>query len=980
MRAARAGIALVAALALVASGCRGGDDDLRRVPPVGCLPDGVTNLQLTADPQLVRIPNEGAAAVSVAVAPRGETAAEIPAGPEERYWFDLGGDGEFEGMFAGRAATFEVTAAVRYPLQVTGALCAGGIVAGRTQIQGFRSLPPIVTLSWTPREPFWLQVGAQLTFDVYALDPDGAGPLDVWWHWGDGEAGLQENWDFGGGNLLAQHQFLTRGIREFELRVTDVAGDTTVISRPLLISSLAEPLLELAPGKRLSAAQVMARDATDPAAGALIVAGLDAAGVAVYAPVTDAPRVSTLDRTTLWESYNARPVDMAALPSRRMVVVAADDFGIFTLDVTDPTNIRSVRPAGAGPGPLIPALPAGSDMRVAVQRVWSCSDETWLLAHNALDGIYLWTLTGEPELAAARALEVHEAGVIANPWTGRLRLVAGQPAGAAIPAGRVRGLACAAERYVGVLDDLELTIWDLAPLLADGSAPVPLAVPLPTVAPGLDASGSGLAAVELAAEPGRIRWTATLGPHGLAEWTSDHGPAGISDITLTRRYWHVLKRLRGDDVWDSFTDLWRRDDTILVGDDSYGLWNAVVRLDFGQWSTADAQARWYPWRNDKCAPGSITNGTDDLKFVTHCVAIDAPRRFVGEAHDQVWGTVPEGWLTRFHRFDVTDITARSGWLLPESWQATALVTDAIWVFPGARAAVYAATEPNLGVTAGPVNEIALPIGPNDVVAGPPGTTAMLLVNDLDMAWASAGSAGPVIEAVATVNGLSAAALRPTGLGTGWVGLMRADSTRVDIWRLHGGALYDIHATSMRPGYRDIVACPDEFYAGRPDGDAWAIDRFKPIVGTLAHSVQSFAWGQLEGPQPTAWVCDAVALWTVVDLPDESRVRVDAWPLGVSTGTALATLYVPYQPNDPPSSLRLGRAGSLLGVHIGGRLSGIHVFDMANLAAPDYVAADLGPSIAGLQRIQMLAEPGGGMRYGGVWEGPKGTTLIVRRVR
>jgi hypothetical protein len=294
--------------------------------------------------------------------------------------------------------------------------------------------------------------------------------------------------------------------------------------------------------------------------------------------------------------------------------------------------------------------------------------------------------------------------------------------------------------------------------------------------------------------------------------------------------------------------------------------------------------------------------------------------------------------------------------------------------------VYAATEPSFAVAAGPVTELALPIGPNDVVPGPPGSAAMLLTNDLDMAWATAGASGPNIEAVATVNGLAAAALIPTGAGTGWVGLMRADSTRVDVWRLQGGALYDINATSIRPGYRDITACPNEFYAGRPDGDGWAIDRFKPIVGTLAHSVQSFPWGRLEGPQPTAWVCDATALWTVVNLPEESRVRVDAWPLGVSTGTALATLYVPYQPNDPPSSLRLGRAGSLLGVHIGGRLSGIHVFDMANLAAPDYVAADLGPSIAGLQRIQMLAEPGGGMRYGGVWEGPKGTTLIVRRVR
>lgn len=981
MRAARAGLAVLAAVALAVAGCRGDKDDRPTPPPVGCLPDGVINLELRADPQLVRIPNDGPAAVSVTVAPRGETPAEVPLVGEERYWYDLGGDGEFEGMFAGRAATFEVTAAVRYPLQVTGVLCAGGIAAGRTQIQGFRSLPPIVTVSWSPREPFWLQVGSQLTLDVYAIDPDGAGPLDVWWHWGDGETGLQERWDFGGGNLLAQHQYLTRGIREFELRVTDVAGDTTVILRPLLISGIAEPLLELAPGRRLSAAQVLARDVSDPTAGALIVAGLDGAGVGTYLPVTDAPRVSAAGRAVLMIDSSARPFDLAALPARRLVAVAADDWGLFMLDVTNAAHPRSVRPAGGGPGPLIPPLPAGGGVRIGIQRVWACNDESWLLAHNAGDGIYLWTLAGEAELAAARSLAVDAPGAIANPWLGRPRLVGGLPAGPSLTtSGKVRGLACAADRYVGVLDDLTLTIHDLAPLLADGSPPAITVIPLPTVAPGLDPAGTGLAAGVPAVEPGVIRWTATLGPHGLAEWSTPHGPAGISSTTLSRRYWHVLERLSGPDTYDSFTDVWRRDDTLFVGDDSYGLWNAAVRLDFAQWSTTAAMTRWYPWSNNKCDPARIKNGPDDLEFVTHCVPLDAPRRFVGVEHGGLWGNVSEGWLTRFHRFEVTDATTRSGWMLPEAWSTMALAPDAVWVFPGETAAVYPATEPSLTPAVGPLREVPLPQGVNDVIAGPPGSTAKLLVNDAAVAWAAAGATGPVVEATAAIGGMAAVAMMPTGAGTGWLGIVGDATARVDVWRLQGGALYDIGATSMRPGYRDIVACPAEFYAIRADGDGWAIDRFKPIVGTLAHSVQSFAWGRLEGPAPTAWVCDATALWTAVDLPGEAKVRVAAWPLGVSSGTALATLEVPYLPNDPPVSLHLGRAGGLLGLHIGGRLSGLHVFDMANLAAPDYVAADLGPAIAGLRRVQMLSDPAGGMRYGGIWDGPQGTTLIVRRVR
>src|SRR5690606_32630896 len=113
-------------------------------------------------------------------------------------------------------------------------------------------------------------------------------------------------------------------------------------------------------------------------------------------------------------------------------------------------------------------------------------------------------LAGEAELAAARAKEVEEPGVIANPWIGHPRVVGGQPAGPSIPGDTVRGVACAAGRYVGVLREASLDLYDVTPLLADGSAAAVMSIALPTTAPGIAPRGTDLTATELAGEPGVI--------------------------------------------------------------------------------------------------------------------------------------------------------------------------------------------------------------------------------------------------------------------------------------------------------------------------------------------------------------------------------------------------------------------------------------------------------------------------------------------
>lgn len=966
--AARAPWLLVAGLVFAACG----DPDEQVFEPFeGCLPEQIEGLDLRAQPPIARLPVTGPVAVTLTVQPVYLGGGTRPPEGAELYAFDFSGEGVFEATSVTRSYPMSLTEPGRFPVQVSATTCAGRLLVGRSMVQAYRSSPPIVTVRFQPADPYAMFLGSSLVAEVSAIDPDGDDVMDVRWQFGSSMGALPGH-DFGAqGAVLLNHTWQERGIFEIVIAVTDRQGDETEIRRPVLISGVVRSLMDEASGARAQDVRVFAGAGSAPATLALAATGR--AGVMTY-DLTQPGQAIQLGRALLGDPANPRPAQaIEADPGRALAYASADNAGLWFLDLSDTTQPRAFWPS--------PYLPTGEGAQPRVDRATACADSRWLWVHNTLDGLYLLELADEAALPAARAaLPGTLSPPPENPWVEHFRLVAGVsgPERRATIArqGSTRALACADERYVFVIDEAQLDIYDLEPFWGDvANEAARTSVVLPVTAPGIAPGARSLRLVTDPVDPDHWRLSVAAGEHGWLEYEVRTGADGVSSVTLQRHFWSFLDRAQGSDVFDQFRDVWHEGDAVWVAHYSFGFQDGFLEFDLQDWAAPPTHpaGRWYPWKAPKCADIANTGQGDNLGFLVDCRYADAVERFAGRSGDDLWVQSRDASKARLQPFSLAGVLGPPA-IIPASWQLVGLAGDFVWVFDGGRVRRLKPPPTEGGPVASGDWE-PLPVAPKYLFAGPL-VTDVVLANDQQIAWAVRnGQDYPQVVTWGSLPGVQDLAIAADRKSL--AALTAADS-RLRYRIRDGSQMFAWSPPVQLGGYQRVTACPAEYYALRRETDRLVVDRQRIIDTGGATGWQENPWGTLPLDSVADWSCNADGLWVLHHDPERTRVRVLLYPLGTSGPTKLE-LAVPYPPHDPPGELSLGIADGLLAVRMGGRMNGVYTFDVRNLAQPLFMAADVGPELARLGRFQ-VGQVGTSIRYAGIYNDPsRGTRLMVRQV-